>query len=85
MALLAQKIVPVQPRAAAVHNDLFIACIVELFQRHHTSGQRETKEIFTFLGLIQGKEYPKSVYLAVTKTVLDAETYFRWNKSHDQS
>ncbi len=27
----------------------------------------------------------KSVYLAVTKTVLDAETYFRWNKSHDQS
>jgi hypothetical protein len=27
----------------------------------------------------------KSVYLAVSKTVLDAEAYFRWNKSHDQS
>jgi hypothetical protein len=27
----------------------------------------------------------KSVYLAVSKTVLDVETYFRWNKSHDQS
>jgi hypothetical protein len=25
------------------------------------------------------------VYLAVSKTVLDADAYFRWNKSHDQS
>ena len=32
-----------------------------------------------------GQDRLKSVYLAVSKTVLDAETYFRWNKSHDQS
>jgi hypothetical protein len=44
MALLAQKIIPVQPRAAAVHNDLFIACIVESFQRHHTSPNPHRQE-----------------------------------------
>jgi hypothetical protein len=39
----------------------------------------------TFQGRCQEETALKSVYLAVSKTVLDADAYFRWNKSHDQS